>query len=244
MPGGARHWAGREGEDLREASWIPFVPGNWYDPDLVAQLLGAEPGATLPHPHPSFSPRRPSASRTCHGSLLVAPRGGAVPNVSPGLCQLGRGVQRASGQPFEPARHRPSPRPRALRSRLVEEDAPKHPWGTQAFSLTRHTSTQTHSATHTDPKHARPCSPARTPGRARMHLWGYRFQSLWRWHSHPLFPPPPQEHPSRNTLPPAVRCPSLTLPFSTPPAMPPSLPYGGDQIRHWKRWGSMRVQWG
>lgn len=152
MPGRARNWFGRE--NLREASCIFFVPGNWCTPDLVTQDLGAVwPSrvlqATRPHPHPSFFHRGHQLLETPR-IPPCAPTRWRCAQRHPGLCQLSRGTWRVSGHPL--CRSPIPSRPWALSSSLVEEGTLTHPQCTQAFSLTRHTYSQTPSPAHTDPE--------------------------------------------------------------------------------------------
>lgn len=148
MPGRARNWFGRK--NLREASCIFFVPGNWCTPDLVTQDLGAVwPSrvlqATRPHPHPSLFPRGHQLLETPRTSLR--PHKVALRPVPPRAPPAEQRDLESLWPPSEPLPHPPR-RPWALSSSLVAEGTLMHPQCTQAFSLTRHTYRQTLTCPH------------------------------------------------------------------------------------------------
>lgn len=209
------------------------------------------PHATGPQPHPAFF----------HGGLQLPgdtmdpslwPHKVALrPTPAPGSARWaeGPGEPLASPQSWLP---RPSGWPWALRSGLVEEETQMHAQRTQAFSpgtpILGHALLPTQTPNTLD------------PDILQEHVW----QSQDRPEGSSLLVPSRHSvHPGRHrNLCPRTHAQSCLLksdslplilsrdphlpqpPFPRHLCRPPSLPYRGDQIRHWKRWGFVRVQRG
>lgn len=154
-----------------------------------------------------------------------------MPNASPGLCRVGRGASRPpSGlaPPFSPGlgplgnvwwRKTPQCTHSAHRGFL--------------FSLTRHVH---HTLLPTQapqiPQTRQPCG--NMLGRARRHLRDHHFRSRLVMRTHTHGNTPVREH---TELSPAVKCPSPRFPLNLPFSTTPSQPFGGDQMKRWRRWG-------